>query len=315
MGEQSAATANVPAYAPLIVISPVRDESAYIRRTLDAMLASTVRPREWVIVDDGSSDDTAAIVAEYAQRHDFIRLVRHVDRGRRALGGGVIEAFNYGLARVGRDDYHYIAKMDGDMGFDPRYIEIMLATLAADPNLAAVSGKVFRPEGGRLVNEYQIDEHVSGMFKLYKREAFEAIGGFEQTILWDGIDIHRCRMLGYRTRNFFHPQARLFHYRQMGSSDQSVYRGRVRLGRGIWFMGYSPLYALASGIFRMREKPYVVGGLIIIASYLWAAIRREPRYWDADFRRHLQRWQHRRLWRIATAPFKRGLLAAAGRVP
>ena len=147
-----------------------------------------------------------------------------------------------------------------------------------------------------LVEEYMIDEMVAGQFKLYKRDAFEKIGGFTQTILWDGIDIHRCRMNGFTTLSFHDPEARLIHHRLMGSSDTSVYKGRVRLGRGIWFMGYHPLYAIASGIFRMHERPYLIGGFIIIASYFFAAIRREPQFDDREFIRELRNWQMSKLF-------------------
>lgn len=275
-------------------MSPVRDESRYIRRTLDAMVQQTVWPREWLIVDDGSTDDTPEIVASYQEDYPFIRLIRRQNRGKRVLGSGVIEAFNFGREQL-QSDYRYICKLDGDMSFDPTYIETMLAALEADDRLAAVSGKVYRPEDDALVEEYIIDEMVAGQFKFYKREAFEAIGGFSQTILWDGIDIHKCRLEGWTTQSIRDPGARLFHHRLMGSSDKNVYKGRVRLGRGIWFMGYHPAYATASGLFRMAEKPYVIGGLLMIAAYWYAAMRREPRYDDLAFRKGLQDWQLSRL--------------------
>lgn len=291
--------------APLAVISPVRDESRFVRNTLDAMLAQTTRPEEWLFVDDGSTDDTRKIIESYAREHAWIRIVKRDDRGYRQLGSGVVAAFNYGREKLRSRDYRYIAKLDGDMSFPSRYLEIMLARLEQEPQLAAVSGKVFRPEKGGLVQEFIIDEMVAGQFKLYKRSAFEDIGGFTQTILWDGIDIHRCRMKGYTTLSFHDPEARLIHHRLMGSSDSSVHKGRVRLGRGIWFMGYHPLYAIASGVFRMHERPYVIGGLIIIASYLYAAIKREPQFEDREFIRELRRWQLGRLlgpfadWRVS----------------
>jgi len=299
-----------PHEVALVIISPVRDEALHIRHTLDSVIAQTCRPREWIIIDDGSTDETAAIVAQYAENHAFIRLHSRPDRGARKLGGGVIEAFDFGREQIEDESWRYIAKLDGDMSFGPRYLEIMLARLEAEPDLAAVSGKVYRPEAERLVLEYQIDEQVAGQFKLYKREAFEAIGGFEQSILWDGIDIHRCRMEGWRTLSFDCPEARLYHHRQMGSSDVNVYRGRLRLGAGLHFMGYDPLYLLASGIFRMGEKPYVIGGLLMIFAYFRAKIMGAPQYDDAEFRRSLQVWQRERLRRILTAPLRRiGLLA------
>jgi poly-beta-1,6-N-acetyl-D-glucosamine synthase len=284
--------------APLAVISPVRDEEAFVRNTLDSMVAQTIRPQEWLFVDDGSTDDTRAIIESYARLHPWIRVISRADRGFRQLGSGVIAAFDYGKDRLARDDYQYIAKLDGDMSFPPRYLEVMLGALKGDPKLAAVSGKVYRLEGDAYVEEFMIDEMVAGQFKLYKRSAFETIGGFGQTILWDGIDIHRCRMKGFRTLSYEHPDARLIHHRLMGSSDSNVFKGRVRLGRGIWFMGYHPLYAIASGLFRMHERPYVIGGLLIVASYFYAAIRREPRYPDPEFIRDLRRWQLGKLKRL-----------------
>lgn len=286
------------AVAPLVVISPVRDEARLIRLTLDAMVAQTLRPQEWLLVDDGSSDDTLAIIQSYSARHPWIRACSRSARGERRVGAGVIAAFDDGRSQLQSTDYQYIAKLDGDMSFGPRYLEIMLARLASDPKLAAVSGKCFRPEGEGLVEEFIIDEMVAGQFKLYKRSCFEAIGGFPQCILWDGIDIHRCRMHGFTTLSFHDPEARLIHHRLMGSSDRSVYVGRRRLGAGMWFMGYHPLYMLASSVFRMREKPYVLGGLNTAYAYFLAMAKRAPRLDDPAFIEDLQRWQMQQLLRL-----------------
>ncbi|MFZ6742781.1 glycosyltransferase [Undibacterium sp. JH2W] len=276
---------------PLVIIAPVRDEADLIRLTLDSMVAQTVKPVEWIIVDDGSKDGTADIVREYAAQYPFIRLVQRQDRGFRKVGGGVVAAFKFGITQIEHKDYEYIAKLDGDMSFGPKYLEHMFEQFALEPKLAAVSGKVFREENGQKIEEIIIDEHVAGQFKLYRRTAFEEIGGFVEEVLWDGIDVHTARMKGWTTKSFLHPDAILMHHRLMGSSDKNVYRGRLRWGRGIWFMGYHPLYALASGVFRMREKPFVIGGLLIITGYLGAAIRRAPRYDNPEFREHLHRWQ------------------------
>ncbi|MBI3728478.1 MAG: glycosyltransferase family 2 protein [Burkholderiales bacterium] len=276
---------------PLVIIAPVRDEADLIRLTLDSMVAQTVKPVEWIIVDDGSQDGTADIVRDYAAKHPFIRLVQRPDRGFRKVGGGVVAAFKFGITQIEHQEYEYIAKLDGDMSFGPRYLECMFEQFALEPKLAAVSGKVYRDEKGQKIEEIIIDEHVAGQFKLYRRTAFEEIGGFVEEVLWDGIDVHTARMKGWTTKSFLHPDAILMHHRLMGSSDKNVYRGRLRWGRGIWFMGYHPLYALASGIFRMREKPFVIGGLLIIAGYLGAAIKRAPRYENPEFREHLHHWQ------------------------
>jgi biofilm PGA synthesis N-glycosyltransferase PgaC len=185
--------------------------------------------------------------------------------------------------------------MDVDLEFSPRYLELSLEKFAADPKLAATSGKVFRPEGEGFVEEFMIDEMVAGQFKLYRRDAFTRIGGFVTEVMWDGIDFHRARIEGYTTASFPDEELQITHLRLMGSSDRSIYVGRIRWGRGQWFMGSSLLYVVASGIFRFHEKPYVLGGLCIIGGYLAAGLRGDRRYDDPEFRRQLQDWQHQRL--------------------
>ncbi|VCU72611.1 Poly-beta-1,6-N-acetyl-D-glucosamine synthase [Pigmentiphaga humi] len=285
---------------PLVIISPVRDESQYLRRTMESIVAQTCRPIEWILVDDGSTDSTPEIVREYAAKYPFIRLVERQDQGGRRLGGGVVAAFNYGKDSIQQLGYEYIAKLDGDMSFGRLYLERMFEALNKNPRLACVSGRVYRYEDGRYVEEFHQPEQVAGQFKLYRRTAFEDIGGFVPMLSWDGIDIHTCHMKGWETITLYDTQAWLWHHRIMGSSDRSIYVGRLRWGRGNWTMGYHPLYAVAAGVNRMREKPLLVGGLLMIAGYFWSAIKGVPRYENLEFRRYLRRTQMSRLRKWAT---------------
>ncbi len=287
----------------IVIISPCRDEEATLEQTIACMRAQTCPPTEWVVVDDGSSDRTPEILEKASRSIPWLRVVRREDRGRRKVGGGVVDAFYAGLESVDID-YDFVAKMDVDLKFQPCYLEKMLRLFEADPDLACASGKVFRREADELVEEYIIDDMVAGQFKLYRRGSFERIGGFVREAMWDGIDIHRVRMLGQRSQSFHDPDLRLIHLRLMGSSERNIFVGRMRWGRGQWFMGSAFPYVVASGVFRMRERPRVLGGLLIIAGYLWAAIRRVPRYEDQEFRRELHRWQYARLaglWRSRSA--------------
>lgn len=278
----------------VLVISPCRDEARTLERTIACMRAQVRPPDAWIVVDDGSSDATPDILARAAREIPWLRVVTRADRGFRKLGGGVIDAFYEGLSHAG-GDYDFVAKMDVDLEFPPAYLARLLEHFASDPRLAAASGKVYRREGERLVHEFMIDEMVAGQFKFYRRRVLEEIGGFVRGLMWDGIDFHRARMAGYRTRSFDEPALRIIHLRLMGSSDRSIYRGRLRWGEGQYFMGSWFPYVVASGLFRMHEKPYVLGGLLIPLGYLLAAAKRVPRYDDAAFRKALRAWQRSRL--------------------
>ena len=73
-----------------LVITPVRNEEAYLESTIESMLAQTVCPQEWIIVNDGSTDRTGQIIDDYARRFPWIRAVHRKDRGFRKAGGGVV---------------------------------------------------------------------------------------------------------------------------------------------------------------------------------------------------------------------------------
>jgi glycosyltransferase involved in cell wall biosynthesis len=290
-----------------LLISPCRDEAAYMRETLDSVIAQSVRPARWVIVDDGSTDETPRILAEYARRHDWIRIVARADRGRRSVGPGVIDAFYAGYRTINPADYEYLCKLDLDLRLPPRYFEILAARMAANPRIATCSGKAYVEQGGRLVAERHGDDTSLGMTKFYRVSCFEAIGGFVREVMWDGIDCHQCRMRGWIACSWDEPELRFVHLRPMGSSQQSIYAGRMRHGAGQYFMGTGFVYMAASAASRLNQKPYVLGSAAMLWGWLRSALGRRPRFADPAFRAFLRAYQRRALLRgkkraLAMAP-------------
>ena len=292
-----------------VLISPCRNEASFMRQTLDSVAAQSVRPTLWVIVDDGSTDETPAILAEYAARHDWIKIVTRGDRGHRAVGPGVIDAFYSGYAAIEPGDYDFLCKLDLDLRLPPRYFEILMQRMAADPKIATCSGKAYIEEHGQLVDERHGDETSLGMTKFYRVSCFQAIGGFVREVMWDGIDCHRCRMKGWVACSWNEPELRFIHLRPMGSSQQGIYTGRMRHGYGQYFMGTGFLFMAASALSRANQRPYVLGSLAMLWGWIKSALQRKPRYEDAEFRAFLRRYQARALQvgkRRAIEEFSRG---------
>ena len=278
-----------------VLISPCRDEALYMRQTLDSVIAQSVRPTRWIIVDDGSSDDTPQILARYAMDHDWIQVITRKDRGRRAVGPGVVDAFYVGYENINPTDYDYLCKLDLDLRLPPRYFEILMQRMAENPRIATCSGKAYIEADGYLQSERHGDETSLGMTKFYRVACFKAIGGFVREVMWDGIDCHRCRMMGWIACSWDEPELRFIHLRPMGSSQQDIYTGRMRHGYGQYFMGTSLPFMIASAIYRLNEKPYVLGSLAILWGWLRSALQRKPRYSDTGFRKFLRRYQWRAL--------------------
>jgi glycosyltransferase involved in cell wall biosynthesis len=276
-----------------VLVSPCRNEAQFMRQTLDTVIGQSLRPAKWIIVDDGSTDQTPAILADYAARHDWITVVTRADRGHRAVGPGVVDAFYSGYETIERSAFDFVCKLDLDLRLPERYFEILIARMNSDLRIATCSGKSYIYEHGELVNERHGDDTSLGMTKLYRIERFEAIGGFVREVMWDGIDCHQCRMRGWIACSWDEPELRFVHLRPMGSSQQSIYTGRMRHGYGQYFMGTGLLFMAASALSRVNQKPYLVGSAAILWGWLKSAAQRKPRYQNPDFRRFLRRYQRR----------------------
>lgn len=282
-----------------LVVAPCRNEEKYMRRTLDSLVAQSVRPARLIVVDDGSTDSTPHILAEYAAAHDWISVIRREDRGTRSVGPGVIQAFYAGLETADLNGFDYLCKLDLDLVLPERYFELLMRRMEAEPRLGTCSGKAYFPGptnekkdfAGELISENIGDEMSVGASKFYRVECFRQIGGFVREVMWDGIDCHRCRMLGWIACSWDDPEIRFIHLRPMGTSHVGMWTGRKRHGFGQHFMGTGLSYMTASAIFRMTKRPFVVGGLAMWWGYVESMLAGRPRYDDPRFRKFLRRFQ------------------------
>jgi len=223
-----------------------------------------------------------------------LKVVRRENRGGRSVGPGVIEAFYAGLQTVALGDFDYVCKLDLDLDLPPRYFELLMERMEANPRLGTSSGKPYfvSPKTGKLVAEVCGDENSAGMTKFYRVQCFREIGGFVRQVMWDGIDCHRCRMLGWTAESVDDQALRFIHLRPMGSSQKGIWTGRIRHGYGQYFMGTAPAYFVASAIFRLPKHPAVLGSIAMLWGYFSSALRGVTRYEDLQFRRFLRRYQY-----------------------
>lgn len=289
----------MPSY---VIITPVRNESERFGKTIDSMIAQTIRPSLWVIVDDGSTDDTGARADAAAKEHDWIRVIHRPDRGCRKQGGGVIEAFYDGFsllnsqAKAAAESWEFIGKLDGDLAFEPDYFEKCFRRFQKDARLGIAGGTVCRQSEQGLVAECNGDPdfHVRGAVKIYRRACWDQISGLVRAPGWDTIDELKANMLGWETGTF--KDIKVHQLKETGSAD-GAWANWVKNGRANYLTGYHPVFMVLKCASRFFARPYGVGALGLLCGYVGGYMKSIPKVADEPLVRYVRQQQMNRLFR------------------
>lgn len=275
-----------------VVVTPVRDEEKFIEATIRSIVAQTVKPAEWVIVDDGSTDRTASIIDRFAGEFSWIRAVHRTNRGFRKSGGGVVEAFYDGFNRVECQDWEFIVKLDGDVIPEPDYFEKCFDHFSRQGRLGVGGGTIYYDVNGRALLESCPRFHVRGATKIYRRACWDGICGLWKAPGWDTIDEAKAQMLGWATETF--PDIKLLHLRVTGTAE-SPWADGVKSGLARYIAGYHPLFMLASCSYRVFQRPYFIGSLALLVGFLKGYVKHIPQVNDPALIQFVRDQQLRRL--------------------
>ncbi len=281
---------SLPTYS---IVSPVRDEADYLAVTAASLVSQTHRPLRWVIVNDGSTDNTRSIAEEWAAEHPWIEVIGSERKHERARGAPIVAAFHRGLRELDlRPDV--VVKLDGDLFLPAHYFEWVASAFAKDPRAGIVGGTVWMPEDGRWRLDYGKTSHnVHGVAKAYRYDCLDDIGGLQESMGWDGIDEYAARARGWHVHAL--GELSILHYKPRGSKQRPL-QARWEEGRGNAFMGYRWQFMLLRAAYRgLVERPRFLGGLALLAAYADARLRRRPRVADPGAIAELRREQAQRM--------------------
>jgi biofilm PGA synthesis N-glycosyltransferase PgaC len=277
-----------------VIISPVRNEGAHLPGTIESVASQAILPAQWIIVDDGSQDQTPAILREAASKYSWITVVSRADRGARKPGGGVVEAFYDGYAKIADANWDFLVKLDGDVSFEMDYFKRCFDAFAANPKLGISGGTVCNLRDGTLVPESTVDPafHVRGATKVYRRECWDQIGELIRSPGWDTLDELKAKMLGWITLTL--ADVKLIHHRPAGSKD-GAWANCVKNGLANYIVGYHPAFMVMKAISRMTKIPYGLGGMGLMVGYVSGYVKRVPQISDKPLIKYLRHQQVRRL--------------------
>ena len=253
------------------IITPARNEEAFIEKTIQSVISQTVLPEKWIIVSDGSTDRTDAIVQAYLSDHPWMELVRMPEHRDRQFAAKVF-AFNAGCARIKDTPYDIIGSLDADITFDETYFAFLIAKFENDSALG-VTGTPFVENGMQYDYTFTNIAHVSGACQMFRRACFEEIGGYTP-IKGGGIDwaaVTTARMKGWKTLTF--TEKVCHHHRKMGTGSHSALKSHFKHGQKDYYLGGHPLWQMFRSGYQMTHRPYIIGGMLLLLGYLWAAAR------------------------------------------
>jgi len=275
-----------------IVITPAKNEEKMIEHTLKSVCHQTLKPLRWIIVDDGSNDDTASIVDKYREKYPWITLIKNDTYDEERSGGPkVVRAFYRGYDTIADDDYDFIVKMDADLTLPDNYFETVSRCFNNNSKVGICGGYCVNEKDGKLVKEKTAEFHVRGAFKAYRKECFADIGGIKQVWDWDGLDQMMAMYSGWEVEVL--PLA-VVHHRET-SGEYNLIRHSFRSGKEYYKMGYGFLLAVLKSVSIMPKKPFLLRGAVFFIGFTSAFLNNSTKIVDNDLAGFIRKFQYDRI--------------------
>lgn len=259
-----------------ILITAAHNEQDFIEKTILSVINQLHKPTEWIIVSDGSTDNTEYIVSGYASENSFIKLLTNNRKEGRDFASKVY-AINIGLKNIQISDYDYIGILDADVSFEKDYYSSIIEEFEKNPNLGIAGGNYFDIIDGKKVHVYPSPYSVRGATQFFRKECFDKIDGIKP-IKYGGEDAIACyaaRMNGWEIKNI--DSLIVLHHRPTGITGSHIFRTRFRDGFVEYNLGYHPLFQLVKCIKRIFKKPFFIGSTLRFTGFWFAYLKREKR--------------------------------------
>jgi glycosyltransferase involved in cell wall biosynthesis len=283
----------MPTTGKYVLVTPTKDEERTIGCTLASVTSQSIRPAEWVIVSDGSTDRTDSLIREAQAGYPWITLIELPCRNGRCFGA-VARATKLATERLSVKDYDYIGLLDSDLRFPSTYFEAVMRRFQENPRLGLAGGRVIDP--GESPDSIPDNIHdVPGAVQFFRRECFESLreihaipeGG------WDMLTCVEARMNGFETALL--TDLIVDHLKPRNIAHGGVINRRWQCGVRDYVLGYHPLFETVKCMRRLRQSPMIISAASWWIGYVSAAISRKQRSIPADLLAQIQREQLLRL--------------------
>ena len=278
-----------------IIITPAKDEENYIEYTLESVCKQSLKPKRWIIVNDGSIDGTSKIVKKYMMRYSWITLIHNETiTEERSEGGKIIRAFYKGFNSIVDHDYDFIVKLDADLTLPENYFEKVANAFRANPRLGICGGRLFVEKYNKYITRNGFDNYVPGAFKSYSKACFNDIGGIMPVLGWDGLDMLTAMYKGWDVEVL--PLKVTTH--RPTHSDYNRTKLNFLLGQTTWKMGSSFILIIIRTLVRLKQRPFILAGLSYFIGYLHSLFSNNQKYVNKDLEKYINTYHYKRIFKV-----------------
>lgn len=266
-----------------ILITPAKNEGINLRAVAPSVINQSLRPSLWIIIDDGSNDDTAVVLEELTLENSWIKPISMPPSKR-----DIMAKYAY-ICRVGFDhaiayckenniDYDFLGILDADTQVEIDFFEKLIYELRKDDKLGIISGGIYNNIDGSVKLESK-GSLPAGTGRLWKRECFEQTGFYVEPCP-DSISNVKAILRGWHIRRF-NPAIAI--HRRRASSVEGLWKGYNRNGWAAYYLNKHPLLVIGIFLYLIVKPPYYIG-FSFLAGYITALVRKEPKIKDSEIK-------------------------------
>ena len=278
----------------ILIITPACNEEKNLELLIDSMLSQSILPQEWIIVDDGSTDATSNVIQKAAVKYNWIRYLRKEKKGVRGPGKSVVDTFYFGFQNKQSNNYDVFMKLDADLVLPNNYLETIIYNFQNNLKVGVCGGVCSIQVGNQYLieKETNIEDHIRGAIKAYRRECFEDIDGLVPAMGWDTIDEHNARFKGWLVLVL--PELHVLHQRST-HQEYGFIKAAFRNGIMLYTIRMDVVLLLTNCLKKIIKKPYVILSLSMFLGYFVSFFRRERKIVNKDLGRFIRNYRYRKI--------------------
>lgn len=257
-----------------VLITAAKNEESFIDKTIQSILNQTIKPEKWIIVSDGSTDRTTAIVELYKNKNNFIDLIALPPIKERNFSSKV-NALNQALKKFEGMDFDFIGNLDADVTLDKTYYKDVFSAFQANPKLGIAGGIILDCTEDKMYPQNISLNSVAGAIQVFRKQCFEKIG-YYIPFKYGGEDAYMeimARMMGWDVQTL--TKLKVLHHRPTGTGMGSLLKANFRSGKMFYTLGYLPIFLLVRCFYRIFDKPFLIGSILNILGYFSAFTKKE----------------------------------------